>query len=96
MKQQKISNYRPISLLNSIFKIWEKILYFKLQEELSPSVIHCSQFGSQKGIGAVDAILALNLIKDNNKEFPLFSASIDLSKAYNRVNRKNYGVNLNF
>jgi hypothetical protein len=34
-----ISNYRPLALLNSIFKLWETILFLKLQEELNLSVM---------------------------------------------------------
>ena len=37
----KIENYRPISLLNTIFKIWENILYEKLKDQLNlKQVIH--------------------------------------------------------
>ena len=83
-----ISNYRPIALLNTIFKLWETILFHKLQEELNlPEIIESAQFGSQKGKGSIDAILSINLIKEANSHLPLYTATIDLSKAYNRVNR---------
>jgi hypothetical protein len=83
-----IANYRPIALLNTIFKLWETILFHKLHHELDlKAIILPSQFGSQKELGATDAILAINLIKEANKHTPLYTATIDLSKAYNRVNR---------
>jgi hypothetical protein len=84
----KIENYRPISLLNTIFKIWENILYEKLKDQLNlKQVIHIAQFGSQKEKGATDAILAINLLQENNTSECLYTATIDLSKAYNRVDR---------
>ncbi len=83
-----ISNYRPIALLNTIFKLWETILFQKLEEELNLSAsIEQAQFGSQKGKGSIDAIYAINLIKEANSHLPLYTATVDLSKAYNRVNR---------
>ncbi len=64
----EIKNYRPITLLNAIFKIWEKILLNRLVDNIdSPNSIHPTQFGSTKHIGAVDAILAMNLMKEANK-----------------------------
>ena len=90
-----ISNYRPIALLNSIFKLWETILFLKLQEELKlPDIIEQSQFGSQKDKGSIDAILSINLIKEANAHLPLYTATIDLSKAYNRVNRSKLWIKL--
>jgi hypothetical protein len=84
----EIKNYRPITLLNAIFKIWEKILLNRLMDNIdSPNSIHQTQFGSTKHFGAVDAILAMNLMKEANKGCDTYSATIDLSKAYNRVNR---------
>ena len=52
-----------------------------------PNSIHPTQFGSTKHIGAVDAILAMNLMKEANKGSDTYTATLDLSKAYNRVNR---------
>ena len=38
-------------------------------------------------MGACDAILAMNLLNEANKSTETFTATLDLSKAYNRVNR---------
>ena len=84
----EIKNYRPIALLNSIFKIWEKLLLTRLMENIDRSaVIHPTQFGSAKNLGACDALLAINLLTDANRGSETFTATLDLSKAYNRVNR---------
>ena len=75
-------------MLNTIFKIWENILYEKLKDQINlKKIIHIAQFGSQQGKGATDAILAINLMQENNSSEALYTATIDLSKAYNRVDR---------
>ena len=81
-----IENYRPITLLNTIFKIWERLLLVRLREQLAPRLSNL-QHGSKQGVGAVDALLALNMLKDNNKSRFMCTVTIDLSKAYNRVDR---------
>ena len=87
-EENKIENYRPIVLLNSIFKIWETVLLYRLKQAIEESnTISIHQFGSQPEIGAIDAILAINLLNESAKHLPILSATIDLSKAYNRVNR---------
>jgi hypothetical protein len=84
----EIKNYRPIALLNSIFKIWEKILLTRMCKALDiKNIIDPTQFGSTKNKGACDAILAMNILNDANKGIETFTATLDLSKAYNRVNR---------
>ncbi len=89
-----ISNYRPIALLNTIFKLWETILFFKLQEELNMTdSIEQAQFGSQKDKGSIEAIVAINLIKEVNAHLPLYTATIDLSKHTTESTETNYGSN---
>ena len=91
----QIPNYRPISLLNSILKIWEGILYQRLL--MDPGVISAlstCQYGSQRGKGATDAVLAINLLKEDNLAEDFYSAHIDLSKAYNRINRNKLWLKL--
>jgi hypothetical protein len=79
-------NYRPIALLNCIFKVYEKILENRLRafNEENDSINSC-QKGSMKGSGTVEAIFALySAIKQNSKK-PITLAFLDLSKAYDRV-----------
>ena len=84
----ELKNYRPIALLNSIFKIWEKILLSRMCIALDiKNIIDPTQFGSTKNIGSCDAILAMNLLNEANESTETFTATLDLSKAYNRVNR---------
>ena len=92
----KISNYRPISLLNTIFKIWERVLYSKLKQQINIRLVTSkAQFGSQQGKGATDAILANNIIQEGTDQDSFYSATVDLSKAYNRIDRSKLWVKLN-
>jgi hypothetical protein len=60
-----------------------------------PNSIHPTQFDSTKHIGACDAILAMNLMTEANKgSEDTYTATLDLSKAYNRVNRTKYLLDL--
>ena len=79
-------NYRPIALLNSIFKVYEKILESRLRNfNNEHDIIKPCQKGTLKGSGTVEAIFALySAIKQNNSK-PITLAFLDLSKAYDRV-----------
>jgi hypothetical protein len=48
----------------------------KLQEKLNLT----------EGKGSIDAIFAINLIKEANSHLPLYTATVDLSKASTEIN----------
>ena len=55
--KQEIGNYRPITLLNTLFKIWEKLLEMRLREYAeNTGKISSLQLGSRKGKGTDMAI----------------------------------------
>jgi hypothetical protein len=87
--RDNILNYRPITLLTAIFKIWERILEQrtrKITETLFPNTL---QMGSQKKNSAHAATMVtkgLHLLA-REQGHDIFSASVDMNKAYNRVNR---------
>ena len=82
-----IKNYRPITLLNSIFKLWERVLEIRLREHMeSNNLLSTLQFGSRAKRGTVDLLCALNTLLDQASG-ERYMLSIDLSKAYNRVIR---------
>jgi len=85
-----IGNYRPITLLNSLFKTWERLLTTLLSESLAGSSPPPNQFGSQKGTSAPIALMVLRALfrQARNTGTPVYAAQVDLNKAYNRVNRK--------
>lgn len=63
----EIRKFRPICMINSIAKIYEYIISFRLKEglELSPD-----QFGFRRGRSTVDALRKLKDIYDKNMNEP--------------------------
>lgn len=56
-KECEISNYRPISLLPSLSKIFEKCLAARITSYLEHSgVLNCAQYGFRKGVSTSSAI----------------------------------------
>ena len=92
-----IENYRPITLLEILFKLWEKILqirvrnYIEMKFCLSPN-----QFGCRRKLGADMAIFATQSLIDEavRNTNTLLMLHIDLSKAYNRIPRISLWVKL--
>jgi hypothetical protein len=61
------TNYRPISLLTSFLKVFEKALYIKLTEHFNTNkLLVGNQFGFRKGIATEDAIFSSSS-SNNNK-----------------------------
>jgi len=53
-------NYRPMSLLTSFSKVFEKALYFRLTEHFyGNKLLVGNQFGFRKGVATEDAIFKL-------------------------------------
>ena len=56
----EVSNYRPISLLSNIEKIFEKLMHSRLNEFLEErQILYCKQFGFRKDFLTNHAILNL-------------------------------------
>ena len=83
---EDIRKWRPITLLNTSYKIFAKMLSFRLQKVLS-KVIHVSQTGFMKDRSIVDNVFtfwettALAVKKKQNLAVLL----LDFEKAYDRV-----------
>lgn len=84
----RISNYRPISLTESVRKLFEKYLYAQITEKMAPLSITQGGFRPQRG--TLDQILALHLsitrARDAGK--PVYLAFLDITKAYDSVPRE--------
>ena len=87
--EKSVSNYRPISVLSFLSKIFEKCIHIRLVNFLSQNkILSSNQFGYQVGINTTDAILdLLDKVYDslNNKKICV-SLFVDLRKAYDTVN----------
>ena len=86
-----MSNYRPISLILSIAKIFEKIIFIRLHSFLNKNkIISENQFGFMSGIGTKEALhkvsdLIYNGLNECNAVIGTF---LDLSKAFDTVNHQ--------
>ena len=82
-------NYRPISVLSSFSKIFEKIMYVRLENYLQTnSILHQSQYGFRKKLSTSMALLSLTeeiSRSIDNKNFTV-GVFIDLAKAFDTVN----------
>ena len=84
-------NYRPISLLSNINKIFEKIIHIRLSSFLEKySCLYNSQFGFRKGYGTSHALLylteSIRSAIDNGKY--ACGVFVDLEKAFDTVDHQ--------
>lgn len=83
-----VTNYRPISTIHFISKIFERIMFNRVTKFLDKfNIINDVQFGFRQGLSTVDAILKFtDVIYDtfNNSEY-LLSVLLDFSKAFDTV-----------
>jgi len=83
------TNYRPISLLTSFLKVFEKALYIRLTEHLNTNnLLVGNQFGFRKGIATEDAIFKLTneILNALNNKAMAGSIFCDLEKSFGSVN----------
>ena len=82
------SNYRPISLLSSFSKIFEKVVYKRVYSYLLKfKPLSPNQFGFQCGVSTSHAISAVydDLLSNADKKYYCCCLFLDLSKAFNTV-----------
>jgi hypothetical protein len=83
------TNYRPISLLTSFSKIFEKAIYIRLTEYLlNNKMLSDSQYGFWKGLATENAIFKLinEILNSQNSKTKTGSVFYDLQKAFDTVN----------
>ena len=80
------NNYRGISVINSIAKLFDMVLCNRLELWLKS---YREQAGAQKGRGCIEHIVTLRLLSDyaKKKKTKLFMTFVDFSKAYDLVPR---------
>jgi hypothetical protein len=82
------SNYRPISILNVVSKILEKVMYKRLISFLSvTNILSDKQFGFRKGYSTEMAVTeAISTITKNlNNRSRTININMDLSKAFDTI-----------
>ena len=103
--QEQIDNYRPISILQAISKIIEKVIFIQLYDNFNTnSLFYKSQYGFHHKHSAELAVLEIVdkiSYQMDNSETPI-SIFVDLSKAFDLLDHnirlyklKYYGINTN-
>ena len=91
VSKMKVNNYRPISILPMISKIYEKLIHASLMSFFTKNkTIHKCQFGFQKGKSTEHAILdiyasILKALENKEKACRIF---LDFAKAFDTVNHE--------
>ena len=80
------SNYRGITIINCLAKLFDMILCKRLQLWFNP---YREQAGSQRGRGCLEHITTLRLITDfaAKKKIKLYIVFVDFAQAYDKVSR---------
>ena len=83
------NNYRPISLLPAISKVFEKIIYIRMTSFLKhTNQLHNNQFGFRSKLGTIDALISVEDSIRYNLNKPAISTHaifLDLIKAFDAV-----------
>lgn len=82
------NNYRGISLLSIVGKVYARVLLIRLQK-LAERVYPESQCGFRAGRSTIDMVFSLRQLQEKCREqqMPLYIAFIDLTKAFDLVSR---------
>lgn len=84
-----VTNYRPISLISNLAKIFEKLLQVRLIEFFCKhNILSKQQFGFQKDTGCKQALATFTdfIYKNLDLSRPVIAVFIDLAKAFDTVN----------
>ena len=89
--RSKCENYRPISLLSNLSKVFERVMYNRVEVFLEKfDSIYKLQFGFRKKFSTSHALLSIveNIRQSfDNKKYTC-DVFIDLEKAFDTVNHK--------
>ena len=86
-----MANYRPISILPCLSKIFEKIVYERISSHLTENnIITKAQFGFVKGLSTDSAIINLmnNILPDLDSNKHVIGLFMDLHKAFDVIDHR--------
>ena len=83
---RSLKNYRPISLLSNMYKLFTKILTHRLQKQLDENQ-PIEQAGFRSGYSTIDHIHSINQLIEKCTEYhkPICLAFVDYEKAFDSV-----------
>ena len=87
--RNSVSNYRPISILPTLSKIFEKLIHKRIYEFLEThNIIYDCQFGFRQKHSAIHAVqtAVTSVIKSLNASNQKMGIFIDFSKAFDTIN----------
>ena len=86
--RQNCKNYRGISLIPHIAKLYERIIEKRLRQAVE-GILGEWQYGFRPGRSTMDLIFSLKILMDKSWEFntDVYMAFLDLEKAFDRVPR---------
>jgi len=97
------TEYRPISLLDTLYKVYTTWLYWELREHVrEKEILSDVQMGGKEGLGTADAVFSIMGVMEDAKEFnkPLYLFAADIVKAFDSIEHwaikqilTSYGVN---
>ena len=89
--EKLVSNYRPISILTTFSKIFEKVIFARLNDYMGKNkILHENQFGFRKGLSTCTALLQLvdGLADSIDRKKVTVGVFIDLAKAFDTVDHR--------
>ena len=83
-------NYRGITLLESVGKVLARLLLNRLQTHICPKIIPEAQCGFRSNRGTTDMIFSVRQLVEKciEQNVPLYQVFVDLTKAFDTVNRQ--------
>lgn len=97
-KNRVTTDFRPISLINTSGKIFEKLLAEKITTFTeNNNILPNHQYGFRKEMSTQDAILRFitDVIRGMNDKEPTIAIFLDIEKAYNKIWNNNFLYQLN-
>lgn len=84
--KDNINNYRPISLISTIYKLFSKTVYNRTKEALNDKQPR-EQAGFREGFSTTDHLQTINQLIEKHNEYkkPLYLCFIDFTKAFDTV-----------